>query len=331
MKLSSALSAGLVAAVLTAAPIAYAAEPSAPVTQTAHAMHTTAPAQWPSTLNMPKGMRPEGIVIKGSTAYVTSFVDGTIYRFDLRTGERRVFVPATGVGSVGILLDHHGRLFVADGYGGSVRVIDSHSGKLLARYQLAAKGSYTAINDFTVLDGAVYVTDSFAPNLYKIPLGKHGQLPRQSQVRTIPLEGMPYGGEGNYGWNSNGITPTPDGKALLVVDTNSNTLFRVNPATGHATPVDLGDVDMAWGDGMRLEGRTLYVVRNTPNKLTVLRLNKSGTAGRLTAEVSDPRFDTPTTLARHGDKLYLTNAHFFSTDPANTEYAITVIPDPVRH
>lgn len=209
MKLSSALSAGLVAAVLTAAPIAYAAEPSAPVTQTAHAMHTTAPAQWPSTLNMPKGMRPEGIVIKGSTAYVTSFVDGTIYRFDLRTGERRVFVPATGVGSVGILLDHHGRLFVADGYGGSVRVIDSHSGKLLARYQLAAKGSYTAINDFTVLDGAVYVTDSFAPNLYKIPLGKHGQLPRQSQVRTIPSKGCPTEGRATTDGTPTASPPPP--------------------------------------------------------------------------------------------------------------------------
>jgi sugar lactone lactonase YvrE len=331
MRLSSALSAGLVAAVLTAAPSVYAAEPSAPVAPTAHTMLTTAPAQWPSTLHMPKGVRPEGIVIKGSTAYVTSFVDGTIYHFDLRTGERRVLVPATGVGSIGILLDDRGRLFVADGYGGRVRVIDSGSGKLLAVYQLAPKGSYTAVNDFTVLDGAIYVTDSFAPNLYKIPLGNHGELPQQSQVRTIPLEGMPYGGVGDLGWNANGITPTPDGKALLVVDTNSNTLFRVDPATGHATPVDLGGVDLAWGDGMRLEGRTLYVVRNTPNKLTVLRLNKSGTAGWLTAEVSDPRFDTPTTLARHGDTLYLTNAHFYSTDPANTEYAITAIPDPARH
>lgn len=139
---------------------------------------------------------------------------------------------------------------------------------------------------------------------------------------------MPYGGDCDQGWNANGITPTPDGKALLVIQTNTGTLFRVDAATGHATPVDLGGADTTWGDGMRLEGRTLYVVRNTSNKLAVLRLDRSGTAGRLTAEVSDPRFDTPTTLARHGDTLYLTNAHFYSTDPANTEYAITAIPDP---
>ena len=49
---------------------------------------------------------------------------------------------------------------------------------------------------------------------------------------------------------------------------------------------------------------------------------------RLTHEVTDPRFDTPTTLARHGNMLYLTNAHFYAADPANTDYAITAIPDP---
>jgi hypothetical protein len=29
-----------------------------------------------------------------------------------------------------------------------------------------------------------------------------------------------------------------------------------------------------------------------------------------------------------GSTLYLTNAHFTAADPANTEYAITAIPDP---
>ncbi|MFE7276765.1 SMP-30/gluconolactonase/LRE family protein [Streptomyces sp. NPDC057623] len=330
MKLPIALPAGLIAVALAAAPSAYANESSAFLAGKAPAVAAAAsahPAQWPTTLPMPRGERPEGIVIKGSTAYVTSFADGTIYRFDLRTGERKVLTPATGVGSIGIMLDGKGRLFVAGGYGGDVRVIDSRSGNLLATYQLA-KDTSTAVNDFAVLDGAIYVTDSLSPNLYKLPLGQHGELPEQSQVRTIPLEGMPYKGDGDQGWNANGITPTPDGKALLVIQTNTGTLFRVDPATGRATPVDVHGADMSWGDGMRLEGRTLYVVRNTPNKLSVLHLNKAGTEGRLAHEVTDPRFDTPTTVARHGNTLYLTNAHFYSADPANTDYAITAIPDP---
>ncbi len=326
MKLPAALSAGLIAVAVIAGSSAYAAESSTVPAGEPPASAATTSAQWPTTLPMPKGERPEGIAIKGSIAYVTSFRDGTIYRFDLRTGERQVLTPATGAGSIGILLDSHGRLFVADGYAGTVRVIDSDSGKVLATYQLA-KDTHTAVNDFTLLDGAVYVTDSFAPVLYKLPLGKGGELPEQSQVETIALHGFTYS-DVNWGWNANGITATPDGTALLIAQTNTGVLYRVDKATGQATPVDVGGADVTWGDGMRLEGSTLYMVRNTTNTLSVLHLNKAGTEGQLTHEVTDPRFDTPTTLARHGNTLYLTNAHFYAADPANTDYAITAIPDP---
>jgi sugar lactone lactonase YvrE len=326
MKLPIALSAGLIAVVLTAGSSASAAESSTVPAGKLPAPTATASAQWPTTLAMPKGVRPEGIAIKGSTAYVTSATDGAVYRFDLRTGRRQVLTPATGVGSLGIMLDTQGRLFVAGGYSGTVRVIDSHSGKVQATYQLA-KDTHTAVNDFALLDGAVYVTDSFAPVLYKLPLGKRGNLPKQGQVKTIALHGITYS-DANGGFNANGITPTPDGTALLVVQTNTGVLYRVNRATGQATPVNVGGADLTWGDGMRLEGSTLYVVRNMPNTLCVLHLNEAGTKGRLTHEVTDPRFNTPTAVARHGNMLYLTNAHFTAADPANTDYAITAIPDP---
>ncbi|MFE2483061.1 superoxide dismutase [Streptomyces mirabilis] len=218
---------------------------------------------------------------------MTSVADGTVYRFNLKTGQRQVLTPATGVESIGILLDDHGRLFVAGGYAGNMRVIDSHSGKVLVTYQLA-KDSHTAVNDFTILDGNLYVTDSLAPVLYKVPLGKEGQLPEQSQIKTIPFDGITFAGEGDQGWNASGITPTPDGKALLVVQTNTGILYRVDQHTGKGTPVDVGGADLSWGDGMRLEGRTLYVVRNTPNKLTVLHLNKSGTKGRFGSHGEGP-------------------------------------------
>ncbi|MPY56060.1 lactonase family protein [Streptomyces spongiae] len=173
----------------------------------------------------------------------------------------------------------------------------------------------------------MYVTDSFSPVLYKLPLGKGGELPEQSQVESIPLKGIPYSDE-NQGWNANGITTTPDGSALLIDQTNTGMLYRVDEASGQATPVDVGGADMSWGDGIRREGRTLYVVRNFANTLSVLHLNKGGTEGRLTHEATDPRFDTPTSVARHGDMLYLPNAHFNAADPANTDYAITAVPDP---
>ena len=129
MKLPTALSAALIAVVLTAGSNANAAESSTVPAGKPTAPTATAPVQWPTTLPMPKGVRPEGIAIKGSTAYVTSSTDGSVYRIDLRTGKRQVLTPATGVGSLGIMLDNQGRLFVAGGYSGTARVIDSHSGK----------------------------------------------------------------------------------------------------------------------------------------------------------------------------------------------------------
>ncbi|WSQ14775.1 SMP-30/gluconolactonase/LRE family protein [Streptomyces sp. NBC_01231] len=327
MKLSVVLPAALVAVTLTAGSSAYAAESSAVPAGKLPAATATAPARWPTTLPLPTGERPEGFTVSGTTGYAASFTDGSIWRVNLRAGKWQVLTPATGVGgAVGIRLAGHGRLFVTGGYAGNLRVIDSHTGKVLATYQLA-KDAHTIVNDMTVLDGALYVTDSFSPYLYKLPLGKGGGLPEQSEVQAIPLKGMTYTDD-NGGWNANGITTTPDGKALLVIQTNTGVLYRVDQATGQATPVDVGGADLTWGDGMRLEGTTLYITRNVSNKLAVLQLNKAGTKGRLTAEVTDPRFDNPTSVTRIGNKLYITNGRFSAADPANTTYFICAIPDP---
>ncbi|MFE2483060.1 SMP-30/gluconolactonase/LRE family protein [Streptomyces mirabilis] len=325
MKLFTALPVGLITALaLSGGPSALAAE--LPHTHSGSQVTAAVSKQWPTTLPLPTGERPEGLAVSGTTGYAASFTDGSIWRVDLRTGKWQLLTPATGVASVGLRLDSHGRLWVAGGYAGNLRVIDSHTGKVLATYQLT-KDANTAVNDMTFLDGALYVTDSFSPYLYKLPLGKGGALPEQSEVQAIPLKGMTYTND-NGGWNANGITPTPDGKALLVIQTDTGVLYRVDQATGQATPVDVGGADLSWGDGMLLEGTKLYMTRNEPNKLAVLQLNKTGTKGRLTTEVTDPRFDCATNVTRIGSKLYITNGRFFATDPANTTYSIDAIPDP---
>ena len=62
------------------------------------------------------------------------------------------------------------------------------------------------------------------------------------------------------GFNANGIETTPDGKALLVIQSNTGILFRVSPRTGVATPVDVRGADLTNGDGILRRGRTLFVV-----------------------------------------------------------------------
>jgi hypothetical protein len=146
-----------------------------------------------------------------------------------------------------------------------------------------------------------------------VPLGRHGALPDQAVVETLPLTGdlvvQP-------GFNVNGISRTPDGRGLLVVQTNTGLLFRVDPATGVTTTVDLGGATLPAGDGILLHGRTLYAVQNQLNQVAVVRLNRSGTSGTVVDTLTDPRFDTPTTVARFGNRLYLPNARF-ALEPAD--------------
>lgn len=270
-----------------------------------------------TSIPMPTGSVPEGIAIGNGTAFVTSLSQGAVYRIDLEAGTSEVLRPGNGHSAVGILLDDQERLFVAGGRGGSVEVIDAGTGEILASYKVA-EAEETFVNDVDRLGDAVYATDSFAPVLYKLPLGEGGELPAEDDIEAIPLSGMSY----VEGFNANGITQTPDESALLIVQMNTGDLFRVDPASGTAEAVDAGEADLKWGDGLLREGNILYVVRNMVNSISVLELDDAGTTARLKDELTDPGFDTPTTIARFEDRLYLPNARFTVEDPASAEFSV---------
>ncbi len=275
----------------------------------------------PQRLQMPSGSMPEGIAIRGSTAFLSSLTDGSVYRLNLESGETSPLHAGEQSISVGLLVDSQGRLFVARGKTGIIDVLDTESGERLARYQVTGPGSHF-VNDFTQLGQAIYATDSFSPLLYRLPLRENGDLPAADGVETIALSGIDY----RDGFNANGISQTPDGSALLIVQTNTGKLFRVDPASGAATEVDTGGTSLKFGDGMLREGQLLYVVQNRSNKVAVLELNEAGTSARLRTELQHPDFDTPTTIARHGDHLYLPNPRFGRQDAAQAEYFVTAIP-----
>lgn len=96
--------------------------------------------------------------------------------------------------------------------------------------------------------------------------------------------------------------------------------MRVDPRTGAARRVDIGDTKLPNGDGLLLLGRTLYVVQQQQNAIDVLRLNESGTRGRAIARITDPRFKIPTTAAAWGDRIYLPNARFDVEPTPDTTY-----------
>ncbi len=276
------------------------------------------PRSFPSPIVLPEGFAPEGIAAgRGTTAYLGSRSDGSILRLDVRTGRTSEVTAGPGTPSLGLKSDGRGRLFVAGGSAGDARVVDSRSGKLLASYTLTSSSS-TFVNDVVLTKHAAWFTDSSQAQLYRVPLGRRGSLPSQERVQTVPLTGEWVQGPG---LGANGITQTPDRRGLLVVNTTTGLLYRVDPATGEATRVDVGGVSLERGDGMLLEGRTLYVVQNTMNKVAVIRLDRSGTSGRLTGYLRAQSFDVPTTVARIAGALYLPNARF--TTPGATQFSVT--------
>lgn len=275
----------------------------------------------PDRIALPNGFQPEGIDIgRRGQAYFGSRANGAIYRADLRTERGTIIYPGrAGDISVGLKIDQHGRLFVAGGTTGTAKVIDSRTGVVLRRYQLAS--GTTFINDVILTKRAAYFTDSQQAQLYVLPLGLNGALPAAGRVRTLKLTGDWSQIAGSL--NANGIALTPDRRALLVVQSPTGYLFRVNPVTGVARRVDLGKTLLGNGDGLLVEGRTLYAVQNRLNQIAVVKLSRDGRRGRLVRTITSSQFDVPTTVASYRGGLYLPNARFTTPPTPTTKYWVT--------
>ena len=279
---------------------------------------------FPDVIPLPDGFQPEGIVAgRGTEFFVGSLADGAVYRGDLRTGEGEILVEGTeGRISVGLSYDSRSdHLFVAGGTTGEAYVYDAETGEEVGDFDFS--GGF--VNDVAVTRTAVYFTDSFAPVLYRVPLGPAGRLPEQSTVEEVPLGGDFVQVPGFFVFNANGIDAPPDGEYLIVVNSTLGTLYRVDPETGEASLIDLGGDDVSSGDGILLDGKTLYVVRNTRNEIAVVELGPGATGGELVGTITDDDFDVPTTVAGFGNALYAVNARFGTADPQSAEYDVVKV------
>jgi hypothetical protein len=279
---------------------------------------------FPARIDLPDGFLGEGIEKgRGTTFFVGSLADGAIWRGDFRSGSGAVFVPGVpGRVSGGIAYEQRrNRLWVAGGGPalggeGDVRVYDASSGALLARYEPPGAG---LLNDVAITHDAVYVTDSFVAQLAVIPLPADGSLPRRAA--TLPVTGDLVQTEG---FNLNGIV-AKDG-VLIVAQSSTGKLFRVDPATGVADEVELGGAAFGVVDGLELRGRTLYVVRNVDNRVTMVRLAACLTSGVVLGDLTDPSLDFPTTATVAAGRLWAVNLRFFTPPGPTTQYWITRLP-----
>jgi hypothetical protein len=277
---------------------------------------------YPEVIPLEDGFAPEGITEgTGNTFYYGVLNGGAIFRGNYRTG---VYEPLVGPNpsriAVGMSYDQRtGLLYVAGGFGGTAHVYDVGDGTEVATIQLATPFA-SWINDVYITEDAVYFTDSFQKQFYRIPLDANGWLPDSPQVQAIPLGGdfvlVPQQPP-EFIINANGIVATPDGRWLLIVSSALGIVYRVNPQTGYATAIDLGVADAAYGDGLVLRGHTLYVVQNFLNQIRVIELDPDFASGTYVEDLTSDYFRVPTTAAIFGNALYAVNARFDQIDPFN--------------
>jgi sugar lactone lactonase YvrE len=281
-----------------------------------------AAAAFPATIALPRAFQPEGIAIRGSTFYVGSIPTGAIYRGNVRSGQGAVFIPgASGRAAIGVEIDNRNRLFVAGGTSGRAFVYDVRTRELIRSYQLTTS-TPTFINDVVVTPRGAYFTDSRQARLYRVAIGRGGRLATSAQ--TIALA-PPFRLQGLF--NANGIDATPNGRWLVIVQSSTGKLYRVHPSTGATREISLGGPTVETGDGILLDGRTLYVVQNTMNQIAVIRVNGALTSGTIRTRITDRRFMVPTTIDEHGRRLYAVNAHFGAT-PSETDYEVLQLRKP---
>lgn len=320
------------------------------VTEPAFVALQTVAAQemWPAAISIPTGFEPEGIELgKGhefflganslSSLFGAAFFGiphelsefaGAIYKGNLRTGEGAILVPPTGKPVSGLSYDPRtDYLYAATGFadllsgsfsGQGVIVYDASSGDLVTEITF---GDGIVINDCLVTRTGVYCTDSLNPDLYKVVLEKGGRIPSTPVVEVIHMPDF----EMVPGFNANGLVGDFDGAQLVIVNTSTGVLYLVDTESGAVSPLQIEGAEQVFpnGDGLYLEGRTLYILQNFANKVAVVQLSGDLTGGSFIRNIPGEGETNPlnvaTTIIGFGNSLYANNTHFFDLifgDPA---------------
>lgn len=263
------------------------------------------------------GVFPEGITAADDTFYVTSTSDGAVFRGTVGSPDVSVFLPGGADGRTGAagidVTDDDDRadyLVIAGGATGKVWVYDADSGDLVATFTNGLGTDATFLNDVAIADnGDAYVTDSRSPALYRIPAEQMTAGTQDGPLETfVSFDGTPFAyGEG---FNANGIVENDDESALIVVQSSTGNLYRIDKTSKEVTQVDLGGATLMNGDGLEMDDDTLYVVRNRDGLIAKVDLDDDGRTGAVTGEITDPSFAYPTTVAAMDDRLYVVNSQF---------------------
>ncbi|GAB4213947.1 MAG: hypothetical protein OHK0022_51780 [Roseiflexaceae bacterium] len=293
--------------------------------------HATPSASRPDTYTLPgNAIFPEGVAFQQGSDffYVSATSDGTIFRGELDKPQAEVFLPGGQDGrtaAAGLKVDRQDRLYIASGNTGKMFVYDTATRELLAAIDNDLPATF--VNDVAVArDGTAYFTDSVAPYLYRLTPQPDGSYRYEI---WLDFTGTPF----VYlpGFNANGIAISQNERYLVVVQSNTGRLFRIEIATKQVTPIELGGAALNNGDGILLQGRSLYVVRNRQELIVKVELSGDLTSGTVVSSTTDPSFGFPTTIARAPGRLLVVNSQFDRRGPGLTPdlpFTVSSVPVP---
>jgi Cu-Zn family superoxide dismutase len=276
---------------------------------------------------------PEGIALADDdkTFYVGSTSDGALFRGDLATGEVAPFAAGAAPGltfAVGMKVVGD-RLVVAGGPTGSVFVFDTATETLAAEIPTGVSGGAEIfLNDVAIAKkGEAYVTDSNWQRIYRIrsTVIAGEDEPAATLTPWLELSGdaIPEG-EASF---INGIVLNASGRYLLVVD-GPGALYRIATRDKAVVRVDLGGEQLTGGDGLVLDGSTLYVVHQ--DMVTVVELADDLASGAVVGRIVDPALSSPTTAAKHGACLLVVNSQFANAEEPELPFTVAAIPIPAE-
>ena len=263
----------------------------------------------PSTHGNPEGVAAGG----GRTFFVGAVGDGTIYRGSVDSPTATEFITgATGKSAVGMKVAG-GRLYVAGGATGQIVVYDIATKQQVASFDTGAGGF---LNDLVVTrDGDVFVTDSFRPTIWHVTAAQvTAGTGTPEQISVAPE--ITFAGGGAF--NLNGIVARNGGRRLIVVQSNTGKLFRIDlGATATSRTIQQVDAPaLVGGDGLLIDKGRLIVVQGSPAQLSILKLRDGGSRATLEDTRTDPSLRGPSTVARVKKLLLVVNADFAtSTQP----------------
>ncbi|MBE7170362.1 MAG: SMP-30/gluconolactonase/LRE family protein [Williamsia sp.] len=248
---------------------------------------------------------PEGIAFssRAGAFFSGSTTNGDVVRVNVETGAASVFASGAQQARTdcrGMKVDLKDRLWICGGEENKVHVLDP-KGALIQTWDLKALYNSGFINDCAADDQYIYFTDSRIQKVYRAAIS--GSQPGNvEEWLNFTNQQILYG----TGFNANGIVLTPDGKYIIIVISNTGKLYRIDRSSKAIIEIII-NTPVTAGDGLWITGETLYVSRNTTNKIFPVKLSDSYSKGTVGAEFGDNLLFN-TTIARAGNYFLVVNS-----------------------